>query len=82
MKIFMLTGAMTGFAIGIALGFAGSAGWPSTLWHACVGAAALGLLMRWWGRTWTRGLRDALEQRHTRGPVTVPQSAPNTLKKS
>jgi hypothetical protein len=63
MKTLMLIGAMIGFSLGIALGFAGSAEWPTMLWHACAAAAVLGWLLRWWGQVWTRGLRDALEQR-------------------
>ncbi len=81
MKLFMLTGAMIGFALGIALGLTGRTEWPSTLWHACVGAAVLGLLMRWWGRMWARGLQAAIEQRHAAESATPPQPAQNTGKK-
>ena len=59
----MLIGAMIGFALGMALGFAGRAEWPTMLWHASAAAAFLAWLMRWWGRVWTRGLRASLEQR-------------------
>jgi hypothetical protein len=54
---------MIGFSLGIALGFAGRADWPTMLWHACAAAAILGWLTRWWGRVWARGLRASLEQR-------------------
>ena len=63
MKMLMLTGAMIGFSLGLALGFAGQAAWPTMLWHACAAAAVLGWLMRWWGRVWTTGLRASLEER-------------------
>jgi galactitol-specific phosphotransferase system IIC component len=59
----MLIGAMIGFSLGIALGLAGQAQWPTMLLNACAAATVLGWLMRWWGRVWTRGLRAALEQR-------------------
>ena len=63
MKMLMLSGAMIGFSLGIALGYAGRAEWPSMLWHAAAAAAGLAWLMRWWGRVWTRELRASLEQR-------------------
>jgi hypothetical protein len=63
MKMLMLIGAMIGFSLGIALGFAGRAEWPTMLWHASAAAAGLAWLMRWWGRVWTRELRSSLEQR-------------------
>ena len=63
MKMLMVIGAMIGFALGMALGFAGRAEWPTMLWHASAAAAVLAWLMRWWGRVWTRELRSSLEQR-------------------
>jgi len=81
MRIYMLTGAMIGFGLGIALGLNGGIEWPSTLWRACVGAAALGLLMRWWGRMWARGLQAALEQRRAEPAAAPRQPGPNPAKK-
>jgi galactitol-specific phosphotransferase system IIC component len=69
MKMLMLIGAILGFVLGIALGVAARAEWPAMLWHACASAAMVGLLMRWWGRIWVRGLYDSLAQR--RAPQTV-----------
>jgi galactitol-specific phosphotransferase system IIC component len=63
MKLFMLSGAIIGFSLGLALGFAGQAEWSSMLWHACAAAAALGLLARWWGRVWLRGLHVSVLER-------------------
>ena len=59
----MLIGAMIGFCLGMALGLAGRAEWPTMLWRSCAAAAVLGWLMLWWGRVWTRGLRTSLEHR-------------------
>jgi len=61
----MVIGAMIGFALGMALGFAGRAEWPTMLWHASAAAAVLAWLMRWWGRVWTRELRSSFEQRRS-----------------
>ena len=78
----MLTGATIGFGMGIALGLAGRAEWPTMLWRACAAAAALGWLMLWWGRVWTRGLRASLEQRRTlEAAARQQQSASTRLKK-
>jgi hypothetical protein len=65
MKMLMLIGAILGFALGIALGLVGQAEWPAMLWRASVAAAAVGWLMRWWGRIWVRGLHDSLAQQRT-----------------
>jgi galactitol-specific phosphotransferase system IIC component len=63
MKMLMLTGTAIGFLLGIALGLAAGTDWPSAFLHATAAAAALGLLMRWWGGVWLRGLRASYEQR-------------------
>jgi hypothetical protein len=81
MKILMLIGAMIGFSLGIALGFAGQAEWPTMLWHACAAAAVLGWLMRWWGRVWTCGLRASLEHRRALELTARQQNPSNTLAK-
>jgi hypothetical protein len=77
MKILMLCGALIGFSLGIALGYAGRAGWPGMLWHAAAAAAVLGWLMRWWGRVWTTGLRASLEQRRAL-ELAARQQTPST----
>jgi hypothetical protein len=63
MKMLMLIGAAIGFLLGIALGLAGHVDWPATLLRACACAAALGWLMRWWGRVWFRGLEASIYER-------------------
>jgi len=63
MKTLMISGAMIGFCLGLALGMFSHSEWPSMLWHACAAAAALGLLTRWWGRAWTRNLQTAVYER-------------------
>jgi hypothetical protein len=82
MKMLMLSGAMIGFLLGIALGFAGRAEWPTMLWHAAAAAAGLAWLMRWWGRVWTRELRSSLEQRRVlEAAARQPSPSPSLLKK-
>jgi hypothetical protein len=82
MKMLMLSGAMIGFSLGIALGFAGRAEWPTMLWHAAAAAAGLAWLMRWWGRVWIRELRASLEQRRVLEAVARQhRPSPSQLKK-
>jgi hypothetical protein len=76
MRTLMLIGAMIGFCLGIALGLVGRAQWPTMLWRASAGAAALGWLMLWWGRVWTRGLRASLEQRRAQEAAARQQQPP------
>jgi hypothetical protein len=63
MKLLMIIGALLGFVIGSAFGFAGRAEWPTVFWHASAAALVSGLLMRWWGRVWTRNWRTAVDNR-------------------
>lgn len=81
MKTLMLMGAMIGFSLGIALGYAGRAKWPTMLWHACAAAAFLGWLMRWWAGVWTRGLRASLEQRRAMEAAARQQTPSTPAKK-
>jgi len=80
MKTLMLTGGLLGFGLGLGFGLARQADWPAILWHASAGATVVGLLMRWWGRIWLRGLLDSVEQRRTSEANTGSQSVPATLK--
>lgn len=59
----MLAGAFLGFAIGVAFGWLRENNLQDIFWRACLGMYAGGMLVRWWGRSWVRGLHEACEQR-------------------
>ena len=59
MKILMVLGGMIGFTIGLMFGRLQDCGWPTVLWRASGAALAAGLLLRWWGRVWVNGLKQA-----------------------
>jgi hypothetical protein len=63
MKSLLLIGGLLGFGIGFAFSWMKENAWPSILWHACLSAYLTGLLMRWWGRAWIKGLSDATIER-------------------
>jgi hypothetical protein len=63
MKLLMILGACIGFGIGVLFSWASESGWPSVLWRASATAYCAGLLMRWWGRMWVKGLREVLVER-------------------
>jgi hypothetical protein len=77
MKTLMLCGAMIGFCLGLALGYAGRAEWPSMLWRACAAAAVLGVLMRWWAGVWLRSFQASLLERRA-AEIAARQQAPAT----
>ncbi|MBC8097741.1 MAG: hypothetical protein H7Y43_18225 [Akkermansiaceae bacterium] len=80
MKSLMILGAMVGFLIGTSFGLAAKSSWATTLWRACAAALFAGLLARWWGRIWMRGLSDSLQQRrYTRSTPPVPSKTANKL---
>jgi hypothetical protein len=81
MKTLMVCGAMIGFCLGLALGYAGRVEWPAMLWRACAGAVVLGLLMRWWARVWLRGLRASLLERRAAEAAARQQAAPTSALK-
>ena len=60
MKSLLLIGGLLGFGIGLFFSWLEESTWPTTLWHACLGAYVTGWLMRWWGRAWQRGLESAM----------------------
>lgn len=74
MKVLMLTGAVIGFLLGIGLGIAGEVNWPSVFLRAAFAAVGLGLLMRWWGGVWLRGVQASHEQRCLAEAVARQQS--------
>ena len=63
MKLLMILGGLVGFVIGITFGIAQESPWPSVIWRASIGAYLAGMLMRWWGRVWVRGLQEAHHER-------------------
>jgi len=79
MKSLMILGALAGFLIGSGFGLAGQATWPAALWRACAGALIAAILVRWWGRVWLQGLRDATHQRRN---FRRPSSAAKPVAKS
>lgn len=63
MKKLMMMGGLLGFLIGIVFGLAQGVTWPELFLRASVAALAAGLLLRWWGRVWIRGLQESCDQR-------------------
>lgn len=63
MKMLMILGGLLGFGIGISLGLVRQSDWTSMLWRSALAAYGAGLLMRWWGSIWMRGLREVGEER-------------------
>lgn len=59
----LVIGALLGFLMGFGLGLANRSAWPSMLWRSSAAALGLGVMMRWWGRCWTDGLRVAQRER-------------------
>ena len=70
----MILGGLIGFLIGICFGIAQGSAWPKVLWRASVAALLAGLLLRWWGQVWIKGLRQAQSERQSTGakPDAVP----------
>ena len=58
MKFLIVIGGFLGFACGIALGWANGGEGSSVIWKSCVAAYLAGLMMRWWGGMWLKGLRQ------------------------
>jgi hypothetical protein len=71
MKSLLLLGGLLGFLIGLGLSWAQQSPWPSCLWHACVAAYLSGLVLKWWGNSWRRGLEQAFEERQNMPPRPV-----------
>jgi hypothetical protein len=63
MKKLMMAGGLFGFLIGLVFGLVQNCAWPSVLWRSSVAALCAGLLMRWWGRLWLKGLGAAYRER-------------------
>ena len=68
MKLLLLMGGLSGFGIGLIFSWLQENSWPTTLWHAALGAYVMGLLMQYWGRSWRRSLADAIEEERAKTP--------------
>ena len=55
----MIIGGLFGFTMGVGIGIAKDSSWGSILWRASVAAYLSGLLFRWWGQIWVKGLKQA-----------------------
>ena len=75
MKKLMVLGAMLGFLIGTAFGLLQQCSWPSILWRSSISAVVAGLLLRWWGKLWIVGLRQAYAQKQAALVAKVPPAA-------
>lgn len=83
MKYLMILGGLLGFGIGLIFGWIQESSWPSILWRASVAAYVAGLLLRWWGRIWMQGLRQAhLEQAAARTQAKTSAPANSAFAKS
>jgi len=81
MQLLMLLGGLIGFLIGVLLGAAQGSAWPGVLWRASVAAFLAGVVLRWWGRVWTRSLQQAQRERLSR-PASSGSSSSNRQAKA
>ncbi len=72
MKLLMITGALLGFSVALALGVSLDQNWSSIFWRASVSACVTGLLLRWWGSVWIRSLRLAVIEHLNQPPEPKP----------
>ena len=63
MRLWMILGGLLGFVIGISFGIAQGSAWPAVIWRASVATFLAGVLLRWWGGVWIKGLRQAQRDR-------------------
>jgi hypothetical protein len=66
MRLLMLLGGFIGFLIGILMGAAQGSDWAGVLWRSSVAALLAGVVLRWWGKVWTRSLVQAQRERQSR----------------
>jgi hypothetical protein len=63
MKLLLLIGGLLGFGIGLTVGLTRSQPLGPALLQACIALYIGALLMRWWGRVWTRALQESQRER-------------------
>ena len=80
MKTLLLFGGLVGFAIGFGFSWAQESTWPASLWHACAAAYVTGLLLKWWGQAWRRGLAASLAEQHGFHPPLNSAALPRPAK--
>ena len=75
----MILGGLIGFLIGISFGIAQGSAWPAVIWRASIATFLAGILLRWWGAVWVKGLRQAHRERLA-AAEKMPSAAPNRAK--
>jgi hypothetical protein len=79
MKSLLLVGGLLGFGIGMGCGIMQGDSVGSILWHGCLAAYVMAMLLAWWGRTWRKNHHEAL---HERENSTLPSLPAVTLPKA
>ena len=76
MKKLMIMGGLIGFLIGIVFGLIQGVPWPALFWRASIATLTAGLLLRWCGGVWIRGLHESQTQRHAAEAAAAALAAP------
>jgi len=63
MKKLMIMGGLMGFLIGIVFGLIQGVAWPALFWRASIATLTAGMVLRWCGGVWIRGLQESQAQR-------------------
>lgn len=69
----MILGGMIGLTIGVLTGMAQGTAWPTILLRSSGAALLAGLVFRWWGGVWIKGLRQASQERTATGAKAASQ---------
>jgi hypothetical protein len=80
MKSLLLVGGLVGFAVGAGFSFMEADSGGSILLHGCVTAYVAALLARWWGRSWRKGLEQAMAESDIISTPSFPQATPKPSK--
>lgn len=81
MRLLVIMGGLTGFAIGMLPGWLKHDEIAATLWRASVGAFLGGLLMKWWGRVLLQNLQQSAMQRQAESAAKPQPQPPITTNK-